>query len=110
MTIDASRRLRLRPVKTSRSSKATLAETGEPRGASAGKSDVPGRDTLKDGVDLINAALSPSGAPVIGLHIYLANIVVLKSLTSDKAYHVLAPHLFATPAILSFRPGLSQTE
>ena len=66
--------------------------------------------SFKQGVDLIQSVLSPSGAPVIGLYIYTANFLLLKSIGRSKDYRRIKPHLIGLPAILSVRPGLSQTE
>jgi DNA-binding MarR family transcriptional regulator len=66
--------------------------------------------SYKEGVDLIQSVLSPSGAPVIGLYIYTASFLLLKSISRNKRYRRIKPHLIGPPAILSVRPGLSQTE
>ena len=65
-----------------------------------------GGDSLK----LLESALSPSGEPVLGLYIHTAEQVLLHTLRSKRAYLAIVPHLIGTPAILSVRPGISQTE
>lgn len=84
-------------------SRAQSARNG--RSASRAKPGV-GEDSLK----LLERALSPSGEPVLGLYIHTAEQVLLHTLRSRRAYQAIVPHLIGTPAILSVRPGISQTE
>jgi DNA-binding MarR family transcriptional regulator len=72
----------------------------------SGKHRIPGFD----GLSLIQRALNPSGAPVIGLYLTTASIMLIKSLSARKEFKIITPHLIGTPAILESRPGISQIE
>ena len=75
---------------------------------SSGRAKAPA--THIDGVDLIQSVLSPSGAPVLGLYIHTAAGYLSRSIAATKGFKRVQPHLLGTPAILSVRPGISQTE
>jgi DNA-binding MarR family transcriptional regulator len=63
-----------------------------------------------EGVELIRAVISPLGAPVIGLYLYAATDMVVRTIKRNPEYRAIQAHLLGTPAVLSARPGISQTE
>jgi DNA-binding MarR family transcriptional regulator len=64
----------------------------------------------QQGLALLEHAYSPTGAPVLGFFVYVAETMLMRSLKRRKRYHAIVPSLIGTPAILSARPGISQTE
>jgi len=62
------------------------------------------------GVEAIEAALSPTGKPVIGLYLHTVHILLLRSLTRSTRFRAIMPHLMGTPALLARFPGMSQIE
>lgn len=64
----------------------------------------------EQGLALLERAYSPSGAPVLGLFVYVAETTLMRSLKRRKTYQAIVPSLIGTPAILFARPGISQTE
>ena len=59
---------------------------------------------------LLERAFNPSGEPVIGFYVYSAASTLIRGLNRNKRYRSIVPNLIGTPAILSARPGISQTE
>lgn len=78
-------------------------EVREPAGSEA-------RRRQEEGLVLLERAFSPSGDPVVGFFVYVAETTLMRSLKRRKLYHAIVPSLIGTPAILSARPGISQTE
>jgi DNA-binding MarR family transcriptional regulator len=62
------------------------------------------------GVEIIASVLSPAGEPILGLYFYAAADMVLRSIKANAEYRAIKAHLLGTPAVLSMRPGISQTE
>ena len=67
------------------------------------------RRMQEQGLALLERAYSPSGAPVLGLFVYVAETTLMRSLKRRKTYQAIVPSLIGTPAILFARPGISQT-
>ena len=62
------------------------------------------------GVTTIESVLSTEGSPVLGLYLHTVHIVLMKSVTRNRRFRSIMPHLIGTPSILSRHPGLSQIE
>ena len=62
------------------------------------------------GVRLIERAISPQGAPVIGLHLYMAFGALARSMARGSRFAAIKPASIGVPALLKAHPGLSQTE
>lgn len=62
------------------------------------------------GVRLIERAISPRGAPVIGLHLFMAFGWLARSMARGSRFSVIKPAAIGVPALLKAHPGLSQTE
>lgn len=65
---------------------------------------------LSTGVRLIERAISPSGAPVIGLHLFMAYGRLARSMAPGSRFSGIKPGSIGIPALLQAHPGLSQTE
>lgn len=63
-----------------------------------------------EGVEVIASVLSPSGEPVLGLYVYAAADMFLRTIKQNREYRAIEAHLLGTPAVLSVYPGISQTE
>jgi DNA-binding MarR family transcriptional regulator len=70
----------------------------------------PEQASYLQGLAAIEKALSPSGAPVLGLYAHTLNLWLARTLAEDKSFQNIVPHLLGTPAVLSVMPGLSQVE
>jgi DNA-binding MarR family transcriptional regulator len=64
----------------------------------------------RQGLTVIEKALSPSGRMVLGLYLYSASEALKRSQTSRPEYRKIRGHLIGTPAIVASMPGISQTE
>lgn len=64
----------------------------------------------EDRLALLEQALCPTGETVLGLYIYTASVQLFQSLNRNHTYRAIVPHLIGAPAIVSVRPGLSQSE
>lgn len=62
------------------------------------------------GVRQIERAISPHGAPVIGLHLYMASAWLVRSMARGSRFASIQPAAIGIPALLKAQPGLSQTE
>jgi DNA-binding MarR family transcriptional regulator len=62
------------------------------------------------GVRVIERAISPDGAPVIGLHLYMACTRLARSMSRGSKFAGIKPAAIGIPALLNSFPGLSQTE
>lgn len=62
------------------------------------------------GVKTIESVLGTDDDPVLGLYLHTVHIVLMKSVTRDRRFRSIMPHLIGTPSILSRHPGLSQIE
>jgi DNA-binding MarR family transcriptional regulator len=62
------------------------------------------------GVRDIERAISPSGAPVIGLYLFMAYGRLLRSMGRGTRFAAINPVAIGVPALLKSHPGLSQTE
>lgn len=58
---------------------------------------------------LRESVLSPSGATVLGLYVYTAGAQAENEVKRHDLFRAIVPHLIGTPAIVSARPGISQT-
>ncbi len=65
---------------------------------------------IATGVRLIERAISPDGAPVIGLHLYMAFGWLARSMARSSPFAAIKPTSIGIPALLKAHPGLSQTE
>jgi DNA-binding MarR family transcriptional regulator len=65
---------------------------------------------IASGVRLIERAISPDGAPVIGLHLYMAFGRLARSMARRTRFAAIKPASIGIPALLKAHPGLSQTE
>ena len=65
---------------------------------------------ISTGVALIERAISPRGAPVIGLHLYMAFGWLARSMSRGSRFAAIKPAAIGIPALLKAHPGLSQTE
>jgi DNA-binding MarR family transcriptional regulator len=70
----------------------------------------PPRRHIATGVRLIERAISPDGAPVIGLHLYMAFGWLARSMARSSPFAAIKPASIGIPALLKAHPGLSQTE
>jgi DNA-binding MarR family transcriptional regulator len=70
---------------------------------------VPQRH-ISAGVRIIERAISPQGAPVIGLHLYMAFGCLTRSMARGSRFAAIKPGAIGIPALLKAHPGLSQTE
>jgi DNA-binding MarR family transcriptional regulator len=62
------------------------------------------------GTRLIERAISHNGAPVIGLHLYMAFGWLTRSMARGGRFASIKPAVIGIPALLKAHPGLSQTE
>lgn len=65
---------------------------------------------LSAGVRIIERTLSSDGAPVIGLHLYMAYGCLARSVARGSKFAAIKPSSIGIPALLKAHPGLSQTE
>jgi DNA-binding MarR family transcriptional regulator len=65
---------------------------------------------IATGVRLIERTISPDGAPVIGLHLYMASGWLARSMARGSRFAAIKPASIGIPALLKAHPGLSQTE
>lgn len=68
------------------------------------------RRHIGTGVREIERAISPSGAPVIGLYLFMAYGRLLRSMARGSRFAAIKPMSIGVPALLKSHPGLSQTE
>lgn len=68
------------------------------------------RRHVATGVRIIERAISPAGAPVIGLFLFMANGRLLRSMRRGSRFAAINPMAIGIPALLKSHPGLSQTE
>ena len=68
------------------------------------------RRHIATGVRQIERAISPSGAPVIGLYLFMAYGRLLRSMARGTRFAAINPMAIGVPALLKSHPGLSQTE
>lgn len=77
------------------------------------KSDPPlvsSQRHISAGVRIIERTISPAGAPVIGLLMYMAYGCLLRSVARGSRYAGIKPAAIGMPALLNSYPGMSQTE
>ena len=65
---------------------------------------------ISTGVRVIEKAISAAGAPVIGLHMYMAYGRLARSVARGSQFAGIKPSAIGMPALLDSYPGLSQTE
>ena len=68
------------------------------------------RSRYREGLTTIEKALGGTGGTVLGLYIYSASLALEHSQTLRPEYRKIKGHVIGTPAIVSLRPGISQTE
>jgi DNA-binding MarR family transcriptional regulator len=68
------------------------------------------RRHVATGVRQIESAISPSGAPVIGLFLFMAYGRLRRSMGRGTRFAAINPVAIGVPALLKSHPGLSQTE
>jgi DNA-binding MarR family transcriptional regulator len=68
------------------------------------------RRHVATGVRQIETAISPAGAPVIGLYLYMAYGRLRRSMGRGSRFAAINPVAIGVPALLKSHPGLSQTE
>ena len=84
-------------------------DTGEPVGPHRRRK--PGAAAPpEDRLALLERTLCPTGETVLGLYVYTAGVELLQGLSRNRTYRAIIPYLIGAPAIVSVRPGLSQTE
>ena len=66
--------------------------------------------SLSSGVRLVEGTISPAGAPVIGLYLFMAYGRLLRSMGRNTRFAAINPVAIGVPALLKAHPGLSQTE
>ena len=69
-----------------------------------------GSPSYDDRLMMLERAFNPAGEPVIGFYVYSAATALIRGLNRNKIFRAIVPHLIGTPAVLSARPGISQTE
>jgi DNA-binding MarR family transcriptional regulator len=57
---------------------------------------------------LIEAALSPSGEPVLGLHLHVAHMALMSSFEKQLGLHEVTPNWVGILALVEHYPGVSQ--
>jgi DNA-binding MarR family transcriptional regulator len=57
---------------------------------------------------LIETALSPSGEPVLGLHLHVAHMALMSSFEKQLGLHEVTPNWVGILALLEHHPGISQ--
>src|SRR5581483_574162 len=57
---------------------------------------------------LIEAVLSPSGDPVLGLHLHVAHMALLSSFEKHLGLHEVSPNWVGILAVVEVHPGISQ--
>ena len=62
------------------------------------------------GVRVIERAISPRGAPVTGLYLFMAHGKLLRSIRRGARFADIRPLTIGVPALISAHPGLSQSE
>jgi DNA-binding MarR family transcriptional regulator len=62
------------------------------------------------GVRLIEQTISSSGAPVIGLYLFMVSMWLARSMARGSRFAAIRPGAIGIPALLKARPGLSQAE
>ncbi len=68
------------------------------------------RRRYREGLTTIEKALSAPGGQVLGLYLYSASLALKHSQERRPEYRRIQGHVIGTPAIVSLRPGISQTE
>jgi DNA-binding MarR family transcriptional regulator len=74
------------------------------------KNRSPPHRHFSAGVPLIERIISPSGAPVLGLYLYMASGWLVRSMARGSRFATIRPGSIGIPALLMAHPGLSQTE
>lgn len=59
---------------------------------------------------LIEAILSPSGEPVLGLHLHVAHMHLLGSFADQLGHREITPNWVGIIALVEYHPGISQNE
>ena len=57
---------------------------------------------------LIESVLSPSGEPVLGLHLHVAHMALLRSFEKQLGLHEVTPNWVGILALVEYHPGISQ--
>jgi DNA-binding MarR family transcriptional regulator len=59
---------------------------------------------------IIESVLSPSGAPVLGLHLHVAHMALLQSFQQQLGLHEVTPNWIGILALVEYHPGISQID
>jgi DNA-binding MarR family transcriptional regulator len=65
---------------------------------------------LSTGVRLVERAINPGDAPVLGLYLFMAYGLLRRSMGRGTRFAAINPASIGVPALLKAHPGLSQTE
>jgi len=82
---------------------------GQYLGLSA-KSKRPRLDFSRSPFAIIESVLSPSGAPVLGLHLHVAHLMLLHSFAAQLGRGQITPNWIGIVALVEAFPGISQIE
>ena len=69
-----------------------------------------GMSVRAEGLRILESVLSPSGETVLGLYVYSAGAQLDNEVRQHPVFRAIVPYLIGTPAIVSAKPGISQTE
>jgi DNA-binding MarR family transcriptional regulator len=67
-------------------------------------------DYSRSPFSLIEAILSPSGEPVLGLHLHVAHMCLLDSFAEELGHREITPNWVGIIALVEYHPGISQNE
>ncbi len=77
-------------------------------GRKAGPQARPRLDYSRSPFSIIEAVLSPSGAPVLGLHLHVAHMHLLHSFAQRLGHREVTPNWIGILALVECHPGISQ--
>jgi DNA-binding MarR family transcriptional regulator len=67
-------------------------------------------DFSRSPFSIIESVLSPSGAPVLGLHLHVAHMFLLKSFATQLGRGQITPNWIGIVALVEAHPGISQID
>ncbi len=59
---------------------------------------------------MIEAVLSPSGEPVLGLYLHVAYMVVMSTFTAQLGHGEITPNVIGILALVARKPGTNQAK
>lgn len=77
-------------------------------GRNAGPQAAPNLDYNRSPFSIIEAVLSPSGAPVLGLHLHVAHMHLLHTFAQRLGHREVTPNWIGILALVECHPGISQ--